>query len=67
MCQACVPELSAKPEVDAAQSDSVVAASHELSLPALVAIIVCSVMGFLAVMGGLVWLVLWLQPQLAAL
>lgn len=67
MCQACVPELSTKPEVDATQPDSAAVPSHQLSLPALVAIIVCSVMGFLAVMGGLVWLVLWLQPQLAAL
>ena len=33
MCQACVPELSAKPEVDAAQPDSIAVASHELSLP----------------------------------
>lgn len=67
MCQACVPKLSVQHEIEAAQPDSAAVAPRQLALPALLAIIVCSVMGFLVMMAGLVWLVLWLQPQIAAL
>jgi hypothetical protein len=42
-------------------------AGRELSLPAFAAIVVLSLLCCVAVVGLLVWLAVWLQPQLAAL
>lgn len=67
MCQACLPQLSTTTAANAPQPDSTAVAPRPLSLLAFVTIMVCAVMGFITVLGLLVWLLLWLQPQLAAL
>lgn len=62
MCQACIPQLSTTTVAVAQPPDSTLPAPRQLSVLTFVAIIFCALMGFITVIGLLVWLILWLQP-----
>ncbi len=67
MCQACLPPGSPATEPTLPQPDSTAVASREMSLLTFIGLILGSLVGFFALMGTVLWLVLWLQPQLGIL
>lgn len=67
MCQACLPPDSTATETAIQQSDGTAVAPREMSLLTLVGMILGALVGCFALMGTVLWLVLWLQPQLGTL
>jgi hypothetical protein len=68
MCQECVPQRAANTGTGEQQATNTApGAPQEVSLMKLAALLLLSLLGCVTIAGLLVWLAVWLQPQLAVL